>query len=174
MGKHSEIKQLIREIASTGGGATLFEATVVESKDTECTIKYQGLEHKNVRLVCGFSQSLTTVIVKPAVDSTVLVADLSSGKMRDLVAIMVERAETVIFNGGELGGLINIGTLTTKLNNLTDKVNALVELFNGHTHLVNTTGSSTAQSGTAVAPSTQAQKATKFDKSDYEDQTIKH
>ena len=87
MGKHSEIKQLIRSIASTGGGATLFEATVVESKDTECTIKYQGLEHKNVRLVCGFSQSLTTVIVKPAVNSTVLVADLSSGKMRDLVVL---------------------------------------------------------------------------------------
>ena len=46
MGKHSEIKQLIRSIASTGGGATLFEATVVESKDTECTIKYQGLEQR--------------------------------------------------------------------------------------------------------------------------------
>ena len=174
MGKHSEIKHLIRDIAAPNGGAALFEAEIVESKDTECTIKYQGLLHKNVRLVCGFSQSLTTVIVKPANGSKVLVADLSGGKMRDLVVIMVERAETVFFNGGTLGGLINIETLTTKLNNLTDKVNALVDLFNGHTHLVNTTGSSTAQSGTAVAPSTQAQKATNFDKSDYEDKTIKH
>ena len=66
-----EIKHLIRDIAAPGGGATLFEAEVVESKDTECTIKYQGLQHKNVRLVCGFSQSLTTIIVKPAVGSTV-------------------------------------------------------------------------------------------------------
>ena len=165
MGKHSEIKQLIREIASTGGGATLFEATVVESKDTECTIKYQGLEHKNVRLVCGFSQSLTTVIVKPAVDSTVLVADLSSGKMRDLVVLMVEKAETVTINGGnetitinggELGGLINIAALT-------DKLNALVNTFNTHVHSV---------SGNATLTTTQ--QAQTFNQTDYEDTKIKH
>lgn len=163
MGKHSEIKQLIRSIASTGGGATLFEATVVESKDTECTIKYQGLEHKNVRLVCGFSQSLTTVIVKPAVDSTVLVADLSSGKMRDLVVLMVEKAETITINGGELGGLINIAALT-------DKLNALVNKFNTHTHAV-IVGEMT---GTAKAFTTPEQKASTFKKSDYEDTKIKH
>ncbi len=156
MGKHSEIKQLIRSIASTGGGATLFEATVVESKDTECTIKYQGLEHKNVRLVCGFSQSLTTVIVKPAPKSTVLVADLSSGKMRDLVVLMVEKAETITINGGELGGLINIAALT-------DKLNALVNTFNTHVHSV---------SGNATLTTTQ--QAQTFKKSDYEDTNIKH
>lgn len=163
MGKHSEIKQLIRSIASTGGGATLFEATVVESKDTECTIKYQGLEHKNVRLVCGFSQSLTTVIVKPAVDSTVLVADLSSGKMRDLVVLMVEKAETITINGGELGGLINIAALTNKLN-------ALVDKFNTHTHAV-TVGNLT---GIAQAFTNPEQKASTFNKTDYEDTKIKH
>lgn len=172
MGKHSEIKQLIRSIASTGGGATLFEATVVESKDTECTIKYQGLEHKNVRLVCGFSQSLTTVIVKPAVNSTVLVADLSSGKMRDLVVLMVETAETITINGGnetitinggELGGLINIAALT-------DKLNALVDKFNTHTHAV-TVGNLT---GIAQAFTNPGQKASTFKKSDYEDTKIKH
>lgn len=156
MGKHSEIKQLIRSIASTDGGATLFEATVVESKDTECTIKYQGLEHKNVRLVCGFSQSLTTVIVKPAPKSTVLVADLSSGKMRDLVVLMVETAETITINGGELGGLINIAALTNKLN-------ALVNTFNTHVHSV---------SGNATLTTTQ--QAQTFKQSDYEDTKIKH
>lgn len=156
MGKHSEIKQLIRSIASTGGGATLFEATVVESKDTECTIKYQGLEHKNVRLVCGFSQSLTTVIVKPANGSKVLVADLSNGKMRDLVVLMVEKAESVTFNGGNLGGLINIKALT-------DKLNALVNAFNTHVHPV-----------TGNATSTTAQQTQTFKQSDYEDTKIKH
>ena len=165
MGKHSEIKQLIRSIASTDGGATLFEATVVESKDTECTIKYQGLEHKNVRLVCGFSQSLTTVIVKPAPNSTVLVADLSSGKMRDLVVLMVETAETITINGGnetitinggELGGLINIAALT-------DKLNALVNTFNTHVNSV---------SGNATLTTTQ--QAQTFKQSDYEDTKIKH
>ena len=174
MSKESEIKQLIRNIAAYNSGLTLFEAEVTESEDTECTIKYQGLEHKNVRLVCGFSQSLTTMIIKPAVGSTVLAADLSGGKMRDLVILMVEQAETVIFNGGELGGLVKIEELTKKLNDLTGKVNALVDAFNSHTHIVNTTGTAAAQSGSAAAPTSPAQKAATFNQSDYEDPTIKH
>ena len=174
MSKESEIKQIIRNIAAYNSGLTLFEAEVTESKDTECSIKYQGLEHKNVRLVCGFSQSLTTMIIKPEVGSAVLVADLSNGKMRDLVVLMEEKAETVIFNGGKLGGLIKIEELTKKLNDLTDKVNALVEAFNSHTHIVNTTGTADAQKGSAAAPTAPAQKAAKFDKTDYEDETIKH
>ena len=174
MSKESEIKQLIRNIAAYNSGLTLFEAEVTKSEDTECVIKYQGLEHKNVRLVCGFSQSLTTMIIKPAVGSTVLVADLSGGKMRDLVVLMVDKAETVIFNGGELGGLVKIEELTKKLNDLTGKVNALVDAFNSHTHIVNTTGTAAAQSGSAAAPTSPAQKAATFNQSDYEDSTIKH
>ena len=135
MGKHSEIKQLIRSIASTGGGATLFEATVVESKDTECTIKYQGLEHKNVRLVCGFSQSLTTVIVKPAVDSTVLVADLSSGKMRDLVVLMVAQPERITIDKGTK-------SITKRLDEIEDAINSLKDAF--------TTWSSVSYDGVAA------------------------
>ena len=156
MSKESEIKQLIRNIAAYNSGLTLFEAEVTESEDTECTIKYQGLEHKNVRLVCGFSQRLTTMIIKPAVGSAVLVADLSNGKMRDLVVLMVEKAETVIFNGGELGGLIKIAELT-------DKLNALVNAFNAHVHPV--AGNTT---------STIAQPLQLFNKADYEDEKIKH
>ena len=89
MSKESEIKHPIRDIAAPNGGAALFEAEVVENKDTECTIKHQGLLHKNVHLVCGFSQSLTTIIVKPAVGSTVFVADLSGGKYRDMIVLLV-------------------------------------------------------------------------------------
>lgn len=156
MSKESEIKQLIRNIAAFNEGLILFEAEVTKSEDTECVIKYQGLEHKNVRLVCGFSQSLTTMIIKPAVGSTVLVADLSNGKMRDLVVLMVENVEKVIFNGGELGGLI-------KIEELTDKLNALVNAFNAHVHPV--AGNTT---------STIAQPLQLFNKADYEDEKIKH
>lgn len=131
MSKESEIKQLIRNIAAYNSGLTLFEAVVTESEDTQCTIKYQGLEHKNVRLVCGFSQSLTTMIIKPAVGSTVLVADLSNGKMRDLVVLMVENVEKVIFNGGELGGLIKIEELKTQLNRMTARIDGIINAIKG-------------------------------------------
>jgi hypothetical protein len=71
-----------------------------------------------VRLVCGFSQSLTTIIVKPAVGSTVLVADLSGGKYRDMIVLMVEKAELTTINGGNLGGMVNIEDLKDTLNSL--------------------------------------------------------
>lgn len=174
MGKYSEIKQAIRDIAGKGGGTTLFEAAVVESKDTECSVKYQGLVHQNVRLVCGFASSVDTVIAKPAPGSTVLVADLSGGKMRDLVVLMVEKAEAVVINGGTLGGLINIADLTAKLNALADTVNALVNAYNAHTHVVSTTGTAAAQSGTAAATTSTAQPADSFNASDYEDTLVKH
>ena len=61
-------------------------------------------------------------------------------------------------------GLINIGTLT-------DKINELVRTFNGHTHQVSTTGSATAQTGTAAAVTS---KASELNKQDYEDTKVTH
>ena len=122
MGKESEIKQAIRNIAAFNSGITLFEATVVESKDTECIIKYQGLELKNVRLVCGFSNSTSTIIIKPAVGSTVLVADLSNGKMRDLVVIMVERAEKITVDSGTK-------SISKRLDEIENEINILKDII---------------------------------------------
>ena len=144
MSKESEIKHLIRDIAAPNGGAALFEAEVVESKDTECTIKYQGLLHKNVRLVCGFSQSLTTIIVKPAVGSTVLVADLSGGKCRDMIVLLVEKAECTTINGGNLGGMVNIEDLIDTLKSLKEYCEALKDAVSIG---LNAVGTSTTASG---------------------------
>ena len=144
MSKESEIKHLIRDIAAPNGGAALFEAEVVESKDTECTIKYQGLLHKNVRLVCGFSQSLTTIIVKPAVGSTVLVADLSGGKYRDMIVLLVEKAECTTINGGNLGGMVNIEDLIDTLKSLKEYCEALKDAVSSGLLAV---GESTSASG---------------------------
>ena len=73
-------------------------------------------------------------------------------------------ATGIVMNGGELGGMIDIAKLT-------GKVNELVDAFNGHTHQVSTTGSASAQSGTAAVI---ASKAKKLDRGDYEDEKVKH
>ena len=172
MSKESEIKQLIRNISAYNSGLTLFEAEVTKSEDTECVIKYQGLEHKNVRLVCGFSQSLTTMIIKPAVGSTVLVADLSNGKMRDLVVLMVEKAETVIFNGGELGGLIKIEELKKSLDSLKKYCEALKDAVSQGLTAV---GVGTAASGSVGAQAfNSAMTGKNITIEDMEDDKIKH
>lgn len=71
---------------------------------------------------------------------------------------------SIILNNGQLGGLINIEQLTNKLN-------TLISTFNSHTHSVTTTGSASAQSGLAAAPSS---PMSSLNKADYEDTTIKH
>lgn len=91
MGSPSEIKSLIRSIANpSASGTAIFEAQVISASDTSCSISYQGIRHSDVRLVAGMSGSTSTIIAKPAVGSSVLVADLSAGKFRDMVVILTE------------------------------------------------------------------------------------
>lgn len=52
-------------------------------------------------------------------------------------------AEYVQFNEGNLGGMVKVIDLTTKLNNLENKVNAILSTFNSHTHTSGGAGSPT-------------------------------
>lgn len=82
--------------------------------------------------------------------------------------VLINSVQT-IFNNGENGGIVKIQELTDKLNALVDEFNSFVQIFNSHTHAGVQTG------GGITAPSTQqAQDATDFNKSDYENETITH
>lgn len=127
MGKTSEIKHLIRQIASgPGSGGILFEAEVAEVQDTAITVKYQGLLHENVRLSAGFSGSANTIIAKPKVGSLVLVADISEGKMRDLIVLLQEETDEIVINGGELGGLVKIEELKKQLETMSQRIDGII------------------------------------------------
>ena len=101
------------------------------------------------------------MLVTPKVGSAVTIGSLS-GDLRELVVLQVDHIETIVINGGKLGGLINIGQLT-------QKINELVEAFNNHTHQV--TVSHPGGTFTTVKPTDSAKS---FNKSDYEDEKIKH
>lgn len=53
------------------------------------------------------------MLVTPKVGSAVTIGSLS-GDLRELVVLQVDHIETIVINGGKLGGLINIGQLTKK------------------------------------------------------------
>ena len=81
----------------------------------------------------------------------------------------VDEVERIEINGGKLGGLINIEAIT-------DKINQLVEAFNAHTHIIPTGAivcGSYPNANPVTAPKTLS-PASKFNKKDYEDTTIKH
>lgn len=73
----------------------------------------------------------------PTVGSTVLIA--YSEYVLPFV-LMYSSIDSIIFMGGDLGGMVKVIDLTTKLNNLENLVNDLVEKYNSHVHSGVTTG----------------------------------
>ncbi|WP_288744914.1 hypothetical protein [uncultured Prevotella sp.] len=101
------------------------------------------------------------MLVTPKVGTAVTMGSLS-GDMAELVVVQVDHVERIEVNGGLLGGLVNIGELTAKINEL-------VDAFNSHTHQV--TVAHPGGTFTTVKP---MKAANRFVQGDYEDETIKH
>lgn len=73
----------------------------------------------------------------PAIGSTVIIA--YSEYVLPFV-LMYSSIDSIIFMGGDLGGMVKVIDLTTKLNNLENLVNDLVGKYNTHVHGGVTTG----------------------------------
>lgn len=81
--------------------------------------------------------------------------------------------DNIIFNGGDLGGLVVIQKLTDKLNELKDTVNDLITKYNEHIH-VTTATVGTGPVGVLSPTTSTATPAQPFNKSDYENEKVKH
>lgn len=144
------------------------QGIVVEVNDMSCTVQIGDARLEGIRLRASLSENERHTVMIPKVGSPVTLGSLS-GDYNDMVVLQVDEVEAVIFNGGHLGGLINIEALT-------DKINELVEAFNGHTH---TMAPGTVQVGTGVnaAPVKVPEvlnKASRLNRKDYEDSNITH
>lgn len=183
MDTYGKIKQRLQELCQSGGTPSAFVLAKVKKVDGQtCSVLIGDLELADVRLRAVVNQEESGILITPKEGSFVMITDLSNGRMSDWAVAMYSEVDKVEFNSGKNDGLININDLTDKLNKLVDEVNNLKDKFNGHTHScdlsVSTTGGPTAQSGYAQGnsstPSDTASAATKFDKSDYEDDKITH
>lgn len=158
-------KRLADNIRSLVGAQkiTIYQGIVEKVDGITCTCRFGNVSVSGIRLRASVTADENQMLVTPATGSAVIVGSLS-GDLNQLVVLQADRVESVVINGGKLGGLVNI-------KDLTDKINALVDLFNTHTHLVNTTGTAASQTGTAQATQQTAQR---FSAKEYEDEKIKH
>ena len=158
-------KRLADNLRKVMGGEkiSIYQGIVKSVEGLSCTVTFATLDVTGVRLRASLTDNNDHLLIVPKVGTAVTVGSLS-GDLSQLVVLAVDQVESITINGGKLGGLINIEALTEKINDLVDK-------FNEHTHQVSTTGTATAQTGTAAA--TQS-KAEKLDRKDYEDETIQH
>ena len=107
-------------------------------------------------------------LLVPKVGSAVIVGSLG-GDYTELVVLQVDEVESIVFNGGRLGGLVNIDALT-------EKINGLIDAFNGHTHSIPPSGV-TVEGTTNIQPVTVpavARKADRLEAEDFEDKNIRH
>ena len=160
MNEYSKLKDLLKGV---GGGRdiTIYQGIVKSVDGCLCEVQIGGIAIPDVRLRASELDDDGEMLVTPKVGSAVTVGSLS-GDLSQLVVLQVDHIETIVINGGKLGGLINI-------EQLTDKINELIKTFNSHTHQV--TVSHPGGTFTTVTPGSTAQD---FNKGDYEDETIKH
>ncbi len=132
---YGQIAQAIRSIVGGNtNGPAIFPAEVKSVEGETCTIAVGGLEVSDVRLRAAINGSGDHLLRIPRVGSQVVVADMSGGQFRDLVAI--EQSETervdiaigsttvtiedgqITINGGDNGGMVQIQELQQNLDNL--------------------------------------------------------
>lgn len=154
MNEYSKLKECLAKI---GGGKdiTIYQGIVNSVDGCLCEVQVGGIAIPDVRLRASEMDDDGQMLVTPKVGTAVIFGSLS-GDLSQLVILQVDHIETIVINGGKLGGLINIEQLTNKINDL-------VDTFNSHTH--------TGVHGATSAP---LSSATSFSKGDYEDDTIKH
>lgn len=148
------------------------QGIVQDTDGLTCAVSIGDAVIKGVRLRASLTERERQILIVPKVGSAVTVGSLT-GDYADMVVLQVDEADSVVINGGHLGGLINI-------EDLTSKINELIEAFNSHTHdiapgAIKTVGTSAAQSNAGAVEVPKISKpARKLDRNDYEDNRIKH
>lgn len=163
MDQYRRLRDNLMQMMGAGKEITIWQGIVKSVEGTTCTVTFGTLDVEGVRLRASLAENESHLLIVPKVGTAVVVGSLSND-LSLLVVLAVDEVESITINGGKLGGLINIESLT-------QKINELVRTFNNHTHQVSTTGSATAQTGTAAAVTS---KASELNKSDYEDTQVTH
>lgn len=163
-------QRLLRNLQAAVGPAQLsvYQGIVVSVEGDTCTVRFGSMDVAGVRLRASEAPDDSKMLIVPRKDTAVIVGSLS-GDLTQLAVLSVDAIERIEVNGGKQGGLVNIQTLT-------DKINELVDAFNRHTHTIPIGGVTCGTYPNAAPVSVPAitAKASKLDKSDYEDETVKH
>lgn len=161
MDEYRQLQEHLRGLAGGGKSIAIYQGIVKSVDGNLCEVTVGSITIPGVRLKASEIDDAGMMLITPKVGSAVTIGSLS-GDLTELVVLQVDHIETIVINGGKLGGLINI-------EQLTKKINELVDAFNNHTHQV--TVSHPGGTFTTVKPMKSTQS---FNRNDYEDKKIKH
>ena len=166
------IKDAIRKLAQQDGETVALVCTVdavdKKARTIDCTPVNEGAP-----LLGGLMLATDKIeSAEMVIGETAAAIDAEGVRVKTAKMSADINKEDIIFNGGELDGLVIIQKLTDKLNELKDTVNSLINAYNNHTHITTATVG-TGPAGTISPTTSKAQTAKPFKKSDYENTKIK-
>lgn len=168
MNEYSKLKDLLKGV---GGGKdiTIYQGIVNSVDGCLCEVQIGGIAIPDVRLRASELDDDGQMLVTPKVGSAVTVGSLS-GDLSQLVVLQVDHIETIVINGGSLGGLVNIEQLTSNLNAIEDDINNLKTAMSRWVPSPQDGGAALK----TVIKTWAGQPLTKSERGDYEDETVKH
>lgn len=169
MDKYRELGESLRNIGSGGRTITIYQGIVNSVDGNLCEVQIGNIAIPDVRLRASETDDDGEMLITPKVGTAVTIGSLS-GDLSQLVVLQVDHIETIVINGGKLGGLINIEQLTEKLNTIEDDINSLKNVMSSWTPVAQDGGAALKASVSTWA----GQALTKSQRGDYEDETVKH
>lgn len=169
MDKYRELNENLRSIGGGGRTITIYQGIVNSVDGNLCEVQIGSIAIPDVRLRASETDDDGEMLVTPKVGSAVTIGSLS-GDLSQLVVLQVDHIETIVINGGKLGGLINIEQLTKNLNTIEDDINSLKKVMSGWAPVSQDGGAALKASISTWA----GQTLTKSKRGDYEDEKVKH
>jgi len=172
------IAEMIQMLAKDGQQQYSLVCTVnsvdVEARTCSVSPLNEDPEIFDVRLQASIGSEVGWVIV-PKVESFVIVTFLNNETAfvsccTEVVNIFADVEETVIFNGGENGGLINVEDLVGRLNTIEQDINDLKDVFKSWVPVANDGGAKLK----ADASSWFGSSLEETERGDIEDEKIQH
>lgn len=180
MDRSREIRELLKDI-SGGSGVPFVIGEVVSVESETCTVKVAGrVTVGDVRLNASADGNGGNILVKPAMGSMVLMADLSGGDLRELVVTAWSEIDTVtvkfkgdvVINGGENEGLVCINELKENLESIKTYVETMNAAISTGLAGIGVGESASGSNGKAEYEGAMSGAAISF--KDMEDKKIKH
>lgn len=171
MDQYRRLRENLQKVGSPAR-LSIYQGIVKAVDGDTCSVEFGKITVSGVKLRASVAGVENKMLVTPAIDSAVIVGSLS-GDLNNLVVLVIDKIDTIVINDGKLGGLINIEQLTAKLNQF-------VKAFNNHTHDISTAifngtvGGATATGAITGITAKIPTSTPEFNKSNYEDDKIKH
>ncbi|MCC8154679.1 MAG: hypothetical protein LIP01_11015 [Tannerellaceae bacterium] len=141
MDKSSKIKSLLRGITGTDKARYPFRLMEVVSVEGDlCRAKMDAFEIPGIHLASITNGAENGVLITPMIGSAILVADISNGELRELVAIAYSEIDSIQIHKGDTTLFTNDTSVTIEVGE------SFIEVTDGRINL--RTGEDTIEIGT--------------------------